>query len=281
MCAPIRGCPGGWCRLRRRCAACSRASTATPWTGRWAAGSPTAAPGCADCPWKASRCAARPGQGDGRSAFLRRWSTTPAWTWPSSTSARRPARPPASSRCWTPSPTWPGRSSPVTHCIPGESTPATFRTAVPTTSRSSRAVRRNYASSCVPSLKGHPAPGPLQGRTRGSGRAEIRRIKVFAVNNLLFPGACQASRSSAAAPTARPARHQLIARILADTCEICGSKGNVQVHHVRTPADLAHAGRQPSEWARVLLQRRRKMVVACDICHDRIHSEQPARSLTK
>ncbi|MFE5655615.1 reverse transcriptase domain-containing protein [Streptomyces sp. NPDC056517] len=74
---------------------------------------------------------------------------------------------------------------------------------------------------------------------------------------------------------------ELIARLLADTCEICGSKGNVQVHHVRALADLAHAGWQPSDWARVMLQRRRKTVVACDVCHDRIHSEQPARSLTQ
>ncbi|MFI6423418.1 reverse transcriptase domain-containing protein [Streptomyces sp. NPDC050842] len=73
---------------------------------------------------------------------------------------------------------------------------------------------------------------------------------------------------------------ELIARLLADTCEICGSKGNVQVHHVRALADLAHAGWQPSDWARVMLQRRRKTVVACDVCHDRIHSEQPARTHT-
>ncbi|MEW2192727.1 ISAs1 family transposase [Streptomyces microflavus] len=35
---------------------------------------------------------------------------------------------------------------------------------------------------------------PLQGRTRdsGHGRSEIRRIKVATINNLLFPGACQA-----------------------------------------------------------------------------------------
>nr|WP_236669578.1 reverse transcriptase/maturase family protein [Streptomyces antimycoticus] len=73
---------------------------------------------------------------------------------------------------------------------------------------------------------------------------------------------------------------ELIARLLADTCEICGSRGNVQVHHVRALADLAHAGWQPSDWARVMLHRRRKTVVACDTCHDRIHSEQPARPLT-
>ncbi|MCX5262048.1 hypothetical protein OOK27_49365 [Streptomyces canus] len=68
---------------------------------------------------------------------------------------------------------------------------------------------------------------------------------------------------------------ELIARLLADTCEICGSKGNVQVHHVRALADLAHAGWQPSDWARVMLHRRRKTVVACDTCHDRIHSARP------
>ncbi len=44
-------------------------------------------------------------------------------------------------------------------------------------------------------LKSLPWKGiPLQGRTHGSGhgRAEIRRIKVATVNNLPFPGACQA-----------------------------------------------------------------------------------------
>jgi hypothetical protein len=74
---------------------------------------------------------------------------------------------------------------------------------------------------------------------------------------------------------------ELIARLLADTCEICGSKGNVQVHHVRALADLAHAGWQPSDWARVMLHRRRKTVVACDTCHDRIHSKRPAETDTQ
>ncbi|MGY5030351.1 HNH endonuclease [Streptomyces sp. 900116325] len=72
-----------------------------------------------------------------------------------------------------------------------------------------------------------------------------------------------------------------MARPLADTCEFCGSKGNVQVHYVRALADLAHAGWQPSDWARVMLHRRRKTVVVRDTCHDRIHSERPARPLTQ
>ncbi|CAL9639906.1 reverse transcriptase domain-containing protein [Streptomyces sp. enrichment culture] len=73
---------------------------------------------------------------------------------------------------------------------------------------------------------------------------------------------------------------ELISRLLADTCEICGSKGNVQVHHIRALADLAHAGWQTSDWARVMLNRRRETVVACDTCHDRIHSERPVKPLT-
>lgn len=73
---------------------------------------------------------------------------------------------------------------------------------------------------------------------------------------------------------------ELVTRLLADTCEICGSTGDVQVHHIRALADLAHAGWPPSDWTRVMLDRRRKTVVACDACHDRIHEAQAARSFT-
>ncbi|MCX4684017.1 reverse transcriptase domain-containing protein [Kitasatospora purpeofusca] len=73
---------------------------------------------------------------------------------------------------------------------------------------------------------------------------------------------------------------ELITRLLADTCEICGATGDVQVHHVRALADLARAGWPPSDWARVMLDRRRKTLVACTACHDRIHKERTSRSLT-
>ncbi|WP_425471827.1 hypothetical protein [Streptomyces cadmiisoli] len=53
------------------------------------------------------------------------------------------------------------------------------------------------------------------------------------------------------------------------------------VHQVRALADLAHAGWQPSDWARVMLHRRRKTVVTCGTCRDRIHSERPARPFTQ
>jgi hypothetical protein len=52
------------------------------------------------------------------------------------------------------------------------------------------------------------------------------------------------------------------------------------VHHIRALADLAHAGWPPSDWTRVMLDRRRKTVVACDACHDRIHEAQAAKPFT-
>ncbi|MEV4561962.1 reverse transcriptase domain-containing protein [Kitasatospora sp. NPDC049285] len=73
---------------------------------------------------------------------------------------------------------------------------------------------------------------------------------------------------------------ELITRLLADTCEVCGATGDVQVHHVRALADLARVGWPPSDWARVMLDRRRKTLVACTACHDRIHEARTARSLT-
>ena len=74
---------------------------------------------------------------------------------------------------------------------------------------------------------------------------------------------------------------ELITRLLADTCEICGSIGDVEVHHIRALADLAHSGWPPSDWASVMLDRRCKTVVACVSCHDRIHVTRSAESPTR
>jgi len=71
-------------------------------------------------------------------------------------------------------------------------------------------------------------------------------------------------------------RKELTARLLADTCEICQQTKDVQVHHVRKLADLARpAGQQPA-WAQHMARRRRKTLVVCGACHERIHTRQPA-----
>src|SRR4051812_25014365 len=39
-------------------------------------------------------------------------------------------------------------------------------------------------------------------------------------------------------------RTELVQRLLADTCELCGSRENVEVHHIRKLADLKVPGRR-------------------------------------
>ena len=39
-------------------------------------------------------------------------------------------------------------------------------------------------------------------------------------------------------------RSELFKRVLAQTCELCGSKENVEVHHIRKLADLEKPGRR-------------------------------------
>jgi group II intron reverse transcriptase/maturase len=75
-------------------------------------------------------------------------------------------------------------------------------------------------------------------------------------------------------------RKELIARLLADTCEICQQTGEVQVHHVRKLADLQPLGPLQPQWAKAMANRRRKTLVVCATCHDLIH-RNPARPLTQ
>ncbi|WP_245589614.1 hypothetical protein [Amycolatopsis balhimycina] len=74
---------------------------------------------------------------------------------------------------------------------------------------------------------------------------------------------------------------ELVSRLLADTCEICQRTGDVQVHHVRTLADLGEPGPLQPLWAKAMANRRRKTLVVCASCHDQIHTGQPAAPLTQ
>ena len=69
---------------------------------------------------------------------------------------------------------------------------------------------------------------------------------------------------------------ELIERLLADTCELCGSHERVQVHHVRHLRDLHRPGRRPKpEWMYVMAARRRKTLIVCERCHRAIHAGRP------
>ena len=74
-------------------------------------------------------------------------------------------------------------------------------------------------------------------------------------------------------------RTELVERLLADECELCGSRVDVEVHHVRRLADLHREGRADKpEWVKVMAARRRKTLVVCRTCHEGIHAGRLQRS---
>ena len=74
-------------------------------------------------------------------------------------------------------------------------------------------------------------------------------------------------------------RRELIDRLLAGRCEICGQAEKVQVHQIRKLLDLAQPGQpdQP-EWMQIMAKRRRKTLVVCGACHASIHPGRPTAS---
>jgi len=71
-------------------------------------------------------------------------------------------------------------------------------------------------------------------------------------------------------------RSEVVQRLLAETCELCESGKQVEVHHVRALKDLNPKGRrQPPEWAMRMASRRRKTLVVCRSCHEDIHAGRP------
>ena len=75
------------------------------------------------------------------------------------------------------------------------------------------------------------------------------------------------------------ARSEILTRLLADTCEMCGSHDGVEVHHIRHLKDLQTKGRaEKPEWVRRMTAMRRKTLVVCRACHENIHyGESQAR----
>jgi group II intron reverse transcriptase/maturase len=64
---------------------------------------------------------------------------------------------------------------------------------------------------------------------------------------------------------------ELITRLLKGRCELCQRTDSISVHHVQSLAALAKSGQPQPEWAQVMAKRRRKSLVVCSDCHDRIH----------
>jgi hypothetical protein len=70
---------------------------------------------------------------------------------------------------------------------------------------------------------------------------------------------------------ARFPRSELVRRLLAGRCEICGGAETVQVHQIRNLADLETHEPERPEWMSLMARRRRKTLVVCGPCHANIH----------
>ena len=68
-------------------------------------------------------------------------------------------------------------------------------------------------------------------------------------------------------------RKELVHRLLAGRCELCGQADQVRVHQIRKLSELNQPGQpdQP-EWMQIMTRRRRKTLVVCEACHDSIHT---------
>ncbi len=71
-------------------------------------------------------------------------------------------------------------------------------------------------------------------------------------------------------------RASLMLRLLADTCELCGSHDHVQLHLEHRLKDLQREGVARASWARAMVKRHRKSLMVCEHCHREIHAHRPA-----
>ena len=75
-------------------------------------------------------------------------------------------------------------------------------------------------------------------------------------------------------------RVQLIDRLLADTCELCGSQTGVEVHHINHMKTLRKKGQSaPPQWVLWIASCQRKTIVVCRACHMDIHGGRSNVSL--
>jgi group II intron reverse transcriptase/maturase len=76
-------------------------------------------------------------------------------------------------------------------------------------------------------------------------------------------------------------RSELVQRLLADFCELCGDTEDVEVHHVRAMKDLhQYSGREKPEWVKRMIAIKRKTMPVCRTCHEDIHAGRPLRRQT-
>jgi len=74
---------------------------------------------------------------------------------------------------------------------------------------------------------------------------------------------------------------ELIRRLRRQRCEFCDQRTTVDVHQVRSMAELVAMGRPQPAWAQLMARKKRKTLVVCEPCHGEIHAERPVEVLTR
>ena len=70
----------------------------------------------------------------------------------------------------------------------------------------------------------------------------------------------------------RTERNELIKRLLANTCEMCGATEDIEVHHIRALRDLNVKGqREKPKWVQIMAARKCITLVVCRTCHLNTH----------
>jgi group II intron reverse transcriptase/maturase len=108
-------------------------------------------------------------------------------------------------------------------------------------------------------------------------RGEAKRPLVAQFGGIPLKRQETAILTDATPPMAFTRQNEVVKRLLAGGCELCGRRGDVQVHHVRKLADLTRPGRKDKPaWMRLMAMRRRKTLVVCRTCHVAIHAGRGA-----
>ncbi len=77
-------------------------------------------------------------------------------------------------------------------------------------------------------------------------------------------------------------RSELEKKLLAQRCELCGSRERITVHHIRALKDLDQPGRREKPgWMKMMAARRRKTLVVCWPCHMNIHHGRSGKKAEK
>lgn len=67
-------------------------------------------------------------------------------------------------------------------------------------------------------------------------------------------------------------RTEIVERLLANKCELCGSQDSIEMHHIRKLSDIKPKnGKSVPKWKYQMTARQRKSLAVCKKCHIKIH----------